>query len=150
MPSMQFRAGVVAVVTNSAGQVMAFERSDVPGAWQLPQGGINVAEDITAAAWRELFEETGLGPDQVELVGEYPEWTAYEWPAELRAAGKGRGGHRLGQAQRWFFFRVVDDAVEPTPDGIEFSTWRWVDRDWLIAQVVEFRRPSYHKVLSGV
>ena len=147
---MQFRAGVVAVVTNSAGQVMAFERSDVPGAWQLPQGGIDAGEATEVAAWRELFEETGLGPDQVDLVGEYPEWTAYEWPAELRAAGKGRGSNRFGQAQRWFVFSVRSDDIEPVPDGVEFSTWRWVERDWLIEQVVEFRRPSYRKVLASI
>jgi len=147
---MQFRAGVVAVVTNAAGQVMAFERSDVPGAWQLPQGGIDVGEPTDAAAWRELFEETGLGPEQVDLVREYPEWTAYEWPAELRAAGKGRGSGRLGQVQRWFIFTVRGDDVEPVPDGVEFSTWRWVDREWLIERVVEFRRESYRKVLSSI
>ena len=147
---MQFRAGVVAVVTSSDGQVMAFERSDVPGAWQLPQGGINVGEDTAAAAWRELFEETGLGPEQVELVDEYPEWTAYEWPVEVRAAGKGRGARRLGQAQRWFIFRVHSDDVEPVPDGVEFSTWQWVPSDWLIEQVVPFRRPSYERVLSSI
>ncbi len=129
---------------------MAFERSDVPGAWQLPQGGIDVGEPTDAAAWRELFEETGLGPEQVDLVGEYPEWTAYEWPAELRAAGKGRGSGRLGQAQRWFIFAVRGDDVEPVPDGVEFSTWRWVDREWLIERVVEFRRESYRKVLSSI
>ncbi len=44
MPSANFRAGVVAVVTNSRDEVLAFERSDVPGAWQLPQGGIDVGE----------------------------------------------------------------------------------------------------------
>lgn len=147
---MQFRAGVVAVVTNSAGEVMAFERSDVPGAWQLPQGGIDAGEATEAAAWRELFEETGLGPDQVDLIGEYPEWTAYEWPSELRAAGKGRGNNRLGQAQRWFVFSVRSDDVEPVPDGVEFSTWRWADREWLIEQVVDFRRPSYRKVLASI
>lgn len=141
---MHFRAGVVAVVVDSAGMVMAFERGDIPGQWQLPQGGIEPGEEPVAAAWRELREETGLGPDDVELVGEHPEWMIYEWPREVRQSGR-----RMGQAQRWFTFRLLDDATEPTPDGEEFVDWKLVDREWLTGQIVEFRRAVYQRVLGG-
>ncbi len=141
---MHFRAGVVAVVVDTQGRIMAFERSDLPGQWQLPQGGIDVGEEPRAAAWRELGEETGLGPEQVELVGEHPRWTTYEWPVRVRSRGK-----RLGQAHRWFTFRVLDDAVEPTPDGHEFRAWRWATSEWLIENVADFRRESYTEVLGG-
>lgn len=141
MASAHFRANVVAVVEDSAGRVLAFERSDVRGQWQLPQGGVDEGESPVEAAWRELEEETGLSSGEVDLVGEHPDWTAYEWPGELQRAG------RLGQCQRWFTFRVRDDAVEPRPDGDEFVDWAWVDRAWLVEQVVEFRRSSYRLVL---
>jgi putative (di)nucleoside polyphosphate hydrolase len=144
MPSAHFRAGVVTVVVNDRGEVLAFERSDVRGQWQLPQGGIDVGERPVEAAWRELDEETGLGPGDVELVGEHPDWTVYEWPDHLREQGR-----RLGQAHRWFTFRVRRADVEPAPDGDEFVDWRWADPRWLIDQVVEFRRPGYRRVLLG-
>lgn len=140
---MHFRAGVVAVVTNSAGHVLAFERSDVPGQWQLPQGGIEVGEEPEEAAWRELGEETGLSRRDVSLVAEHPRWTIYQWPLSVR-----RGGRRFGQAQRWFTFRVHDDAVEPEPDGVEFVNWKWVDAQWLIGNVVDFRHDAYEEVLG--
>jgi putative (di)nucleoside polyphosphate hydrolase len=142
MASSNFRAGVVAAVTNSRKELLAFERSDVRGAWQLAQGGIDVGEEPRAAAWRELFEETGLGPDDVELVGEHPEWVVYEFPDQIRSAGK-----RLGQAQRWFLFRVRSDDVVPRPDDVEFVAWKWVDPVWLIDQVIEFRRSAYQTVI---
>ena len=141
MACMHFRANVVAIVTNDNGRVLAFERTDVPGAWQLPQGGVDDGETPEEAVWRELGEETGLGRNQVELIGEFPDWTAYEWPNGPRKNG------RMGQVQRWFTFRVVSDEVEPEPDGVEFSTWKWVTREWLVDQVVDFRRPSYRRVL---
>lgn len=143
MGSLQFRAGTVAVVSNSRGQVLAFQRTDRRDQWQLPQGGIDEGESPVEGAWRELEEETGLGPKHVRLVEEYPDWTLYEWPDGVKR------GTRLGQAQRWFFFEVRDDEVEPTPDGDEFDDWKWTKVSWLIDQVVEFRKPSYQQVLGA-
>ena len=82
-----------------------------------------------------------------QLVDEFPDWTVYEWPEELRE-GRRHSERRLGQAQRWFTFRVRADDVEPTPDGVEFSTWRWVEPEWLIDQVVGFRQAVYRRVLG--
>jgi putative (di)nucleoside polyphosphate hydrolase len=141
MGSAHFRANVVAVVVNDKGRVLAFERSDFVGQWQLPQGGVDVGETPEEAAWRELEEETGLSSEHVDLVDEYPEWTVYEWPTGVRKNG------RMGQVQRWFTFKVKSAEVEPTPDGVEFTDWKWVKPQWLVDQVVEFRRASYERVL---
>jgi len=132
------------VVSNSKGRVLAFQRTDYPGQWQLPQGGIDKGESAVEGAWRELKEETGLGRQHVRLVGEYPDWTVYEWPDGAKR------GARLGQAQRWFFFEAWDDEVEPTPDGVEFDDWKWVKVSWLVDQVVEFRKSSYQRALSAL
>lgn len=144
MGSRHFRAGVVIIVRRpSDDAVLAFERVDLPGQWQLPQGGIRKHEEPVAAAWRELAEETGLGPAEVELVDEHPQWVAYAWPPDVVGAGD-----RMGQVQRWFRFDIVDPATEPRPDGREFAAWRWCDVAWLVDQVVPFRRSAYAAVLK--
>jgi putative (di)nucleoside polyphosphate hydrolase len=138
-----FRAGVVIAVTRDDGAVMAFERRDVPGAWQLPQGGLKRGEEPIEAAWRELAEETGLDNMDVAFVREHTEWIVYEYPAHIRDDGP-----RRGQAQRWFWFKVVSPDVVARPDGDEFTAWRWVERTWLVDNVVDFRRDGYARVLS--
>jgi putative (di)nucleoside polyphosphate hydrolase len=143
MVGHHFRAGVVAVVRRTDGQVLAFERADSPGQWQLPQGGLSRGESAEDAAWRELEEETGLGREHVELVRAHDDWIVTSWPDDV----VGSGG-RLGQAQRWFEFRVHDDDVTPRPDGREFRDWRWVDSAWLVANVVPFKRPGYERVMG--
>lgn len=144
MGSRHFRAGIVAVVRRSDGMVLAFERVDVAGNWQLPQGGLETAERPVDAAWRELEEETGLGPADVELCGEHPDWLLYEWPVDVVGDGA-----RLGQVHRWFFFAARSDDVEPIPDGREFRAWQWVEPSWLADNVVPFRRPAYRAALLG-
>jgi putative (di)nucleoside polyphosphate hydrolase len=139
-----FRAGVIAVVRRADGDVMAFERADKPGHWQLPQGGLERGESPVEALWRELEEETGLGPADVELIGEPSEWLIAEWPIEVVGDGA-----RLGQVHRWFELLVRDEAVEPRPDGREFRAWKWVAPAWLVDNVVEFKRPAYRQVLGG-
>ncbi len=144
MASQTFRAGVVLVVSRSDGQVMVFERSDVPGAWQLPQGGLDVDEEPLDAAWRELAEETSLTPNDVELVGQGDEWIAYEVLRERRR-GIGRG-----QVQRWFYFRARTDGVRPTVDQREFVAWQWQTVDWVLGHVPEFRQQPYRRGLSAL
>ena len=136
---------MVAVVERSDGAILAFERSDAPGSWQLPQGGINIGEEPIDAVWRELEEETGLTAADVALGEEYRDWVHYQWPAEVAAGRKG-----FGQIQRWFTFIANDDEVEPSPDGREFTNWKWVPRRWLIDHVVGFRSASYQQVLGTV
>ncbi len=143
MAKPHFRAGVIAVVQRDDGQVMAFERSDLSGEWQLPQGGIEDGETATEAVWRELAEETGLDDRQVRLVGEHDEWTVYAWPSSMRR------GQRIGQVHRWFFFEPLSDDIAPEPDGSEFSNWRWMPTDELLGRVVEFRKAPYRQVLGG-
>lgn len=142
MTVASFRAGVVLVIRNSVGQVMAFERCDESGQWQLPQGGIDKGERPVDAAWRELGEETSLGSNDVTLVAEHPYWTVYEWPSALSRKG------RIGQAHRWFFFDVISDDVVATPDQHEFCNWKWMNVADLIDIVVGFRKQPYRQVLG--
>ncbi len=144
MPGHHFRAGVIAVVRGTNGDILAFERADVPGQWQLPQGGLVRGERPVDAVWRELEEETGLGPDDVELVAEHADWLVAEWPRDVVGDRA-----RLGQIHRWFEFRVRRDDIEPHPDGREFRAWRWVSPGWLVEHVVPFKRPAYAKVLAS-
>lgn len=151
MAGATFRAGVVAVVRREDGMVLAMERSDAPGAWQFPQGGIDAGEHPTDAAWRELAEETGLDASTVRLVSTLHDWIAYEWPPDVVARQK---NGRIGQTQRWFLFGVdpaLDDrsfAERVRPDGREFTSWKWTDPHHLVDGVVEWRRTAYARALA--
>jgi putative (di)nucleoside polyphosphate hydrolase len=148
MASAHFRAGVVIVVRHpDTHEVLAFERCDARGHWQLPQGGLRDGETPLEGAWREMLEETGLDEHDVELVSEHPEWLVYEWPLEVQRA-KGGIHHRIGQVQRWFTFHPRSADLAPTPDGTEFVAWKWVTPEWLIDHVPGWRRGPYQAVLG--
>jgi putative (di)nucleoside polyphosphate hydrolase len=135
-----FRAGVGIVVFNAGGRVLACERADHAGSWQLPQGGLRAGEEPREAAYRELEEETGIREDRVEFLDEYPEWLAYELPPGSRDTKKGRG-----QVQRWFLFRFHGGDSEIRL-GHEFRAWKWMKLQDLAATTAAFRRPVYKKL----
>ncbi|MEY3033679.1 MAG: hypothetical protein RLZ86_301 [Actinomycetota bacterium] len=146
MAAQSFRAGVVMIVRRDDGRVLACERADAPGSWQLPQGGLDTGEAPVEAAWRELAEETGLTATEARLVSELPEWIAYEWPSELDVGKFGKAVR--GQVQKWFLFGVVDEAAVPVVDGREFRDWTWIDPHELVHAVIPWRREAYQRAFS--
>ncbi len=103
-PNQYFRAGVGAVLYNEANQIFIFNRSDIAGLWQFPQGGLDTDEDPISALWRELEEETGLTETSIDLVTPYPTWLYYEYQTELRHTL--RDPNCLGQIHRWYFLKI--------------------------------------------
>ncbi len=143
-PSQHFRANVGVAVVGRDGRVLTFERSDRPGNWQLPQGGLDVGEEPLDGGLRELWEETGITADQVEVIGEFPEWLAYEWPAVVR---DGRHDGRRGQVQRWFAVRPRGDLRIDLSASEEFQDHRWTDLDGLVAGAHEMRAAVYRRLV---
>ena len=69
-----------AAIVNCGGLVLALERAEIPGAWQLPQGGVKASASPLQAMFREVPEETGIPKSALELLDTYPEPLAYDLP----------------------------------------------------------------------
>jgi len=140
-----YRPCVGLVVVNSAGLIFLGERSDNPGAWQMPQGGVDPGETPLEAAWRELYEETGI--KNAALLGEYPDILRYDLPSDLQK--RLWQGRFCGQEQSWFAMRYLgkDEEIDITREK-EFCSWKWENPENILGQIVAFKRPLYQKVLA--
>lgn len=156
---LPYRACVGVMILNRDGLVWTGSRAGNVGAeykegkkqWQMPQGGIDKGEAPLEAAYRELYEETGI--KSVELAAEAPEWLHYDLPDHL--LGIGLKGKYRGQKQRWFAFRFLGDDSEvqiaPPPGGHEqeFDEWAWKPMHELPDLIVPFKRDVYVQVVEA-
>lgn len=69
-PANSVVPSVVAFVQNTAEQVLLIKRSD-NGRWALPGGGHDAGEFISNTVIREVWEETGINVEVLELSGIY-------------------------------------------------------------------------------
>lgn len=139
-------AGVVLI--NAHGQIFAGQRLDRPGAWQMPQGGIDDGESAREAALRELVEETSIDTDKVEILDETVNWVFYDLPPDL--LGKVWKGRYCGQRQKWVLMRFLGEDADVCiqTQHPEFDRWCWMDAADLLDSIVPFKREVYAAVLS--
>ena len=142
-----FRPNVGIILANAAGQLLWAKRIGMD-AWQFPQGGLNPGETAEQALYRELREEIGLGPGDVQVLGTTREWLRYTLPQ--RYVRRGRVPRCIGQKQKWFALRLsaADAAVRfdlGTPP--EFDHWKWVEYWHPLKEVVAFKRTVYEAAL---
>ncbi|HCU04763.1 MAG: RNA pyrophosphohydrolase [Gammaproteobacteria bacterium GWE2_42_36] len=143
-----FRAGVAMVIINDKKRVFWAKRIQ-QNAWQFPQGGILHHETPAEAMYRELYEEIGLQPEDVELLATSKEWLKYYLPHRMI-----RNHSRplcVGQCQKWFLLKLK--APEETicfnsTQAPEFDGFRWVNY-WLpLRRVIAFKRSVYRQALQ--
>lgn len=153
---LPYRPCVGVMLLNRSGLAFAGKRIDTRETmggegdfWQMPQGGIDEGEDLHEAAIRELWEETGVGGNLVEIVATTREELFYDLPDNLM--GKLWGGRYRGQRQHWLLARFLGDDADvriDAHDPPEFCEWKWIEPALLPGLIVPFKRPVYEAVLA--
>ena len=139
MVEKPFRQSIVGVFINKDGKILLGERSDAPGAWQLPQGGVDDGETDDSALRREMQEELGIR--RFDIISRAPEKCAYEFPASLEST---IARSFRGQEQQWYLLRL-HDGEQPDlakSDG-EFRAFMWSDVKSALIGIIPWKRECY-------
>ncbi|MBK7234426.1 MAG: RNA pyrophosphohydrolase [Sterolibacteriaceae bacterium] len=143
-----YRPNVGIILVNARNEVFWGKRVR-EHAWQFPQGGIKHGETPEQAMYRELFEEVGLRPEHVQILGRTREWLRYEVPRQW-VKREFRSTYR-GQKQIWFLLRLLGrdcDVSLRASEHPEFDAWRWSSFWVPLDSVIEFKREVYQLALG--
>lgn len=144
---LPFRLGVGMMIINNKNKVFLGRRKDSKIAtWQMPQGGMNIGETPSKAAFREMEEE--IGSKKGIIIAETKNWYSYEIPKFM--ISKLWNGSYRGQKQKWFLikFEGSDEDININTSEPEFCEWRWVDVSELPNIIVPFKRKLYEEVIK--
>ena len=143
-----YRPNVGIILCNAKNEVFWGKRIR-EHSWQFPQGGIKRGETPEQAMFRELYEEIGLRPEHVCVLGRTRDWLRYDVPTHW-VKREWRGSYR-GQKQIWFLLRLTGDEAHVRLDQTEtpeFDHWRWVDFWYPVEHVVIFKRRVFASALG--
>ena len=140
---MIYRPAVAAILQDRSGRILICERSDKPGAWQFPQGGIEPGETPAAALAREVLEEISLPRESYSIAATRGPYR-YRFPA-----GMTKKGFR-GQAHHYFLLRLRGPKrlINAGVANGEFRQARWIrPEEFDLAWLPAMKRRAYRRVL---
>ncbi len=138
-----YRPNVGIILINNRNEVFWGKRVR-EHSWQFPQGGIKPGESPETAMYRELYEEVGLLPQHIKIVGRTRDWLRYDVPSHW-VRREWRGSYR-GQKQIWYLLRLVgrdSDINLRACHHPEFDGWRWHQYWAPVDEVIDFKRDVY-------
>lgn len=144
-----YRYNVGIIIVNALGQAFWGKRAG-QDSWQFPQGGLVAGESSEQAMLRELFEETGLSREHVEIIGQTADWLRYRLPVRYRRRKQG-ALQCIGQKQKWFLLKLTGEDCDVNlraSNSPEFDDWRWIDYWQPSRDVVHFKRRVYRQALE--
>ena len=100
-----YRTNVAIILLNEQNRVFWGRRKN-RSSWQFPQGGVSVNESPLESMYRELHEEIGLRPQDVEVIASTRDWIKYDIPDNLI---KNKEPVCIGQKQKWFCNHIKVD-----------------------------------------
>jgi len=144
-----YRPNVGMIIINNQKEIFVGKRIDHPSEfWQMPQGGIDAQEKPDIAALREMEEEVGIKKNKVKLISQSTDWYYYSIPKDL-AQTLWKGQYK-GQRQKWFLyeFKGKESDINIHTKHPEFSDYKWVPKDFLVPNIVPFKKEIYTKLLE--
>ena len=143
-----YRIGVGIILLNEKKKVFVGKRIDIKSeSWQMPQGGINKDEKMENAAYRELYEETGI--KKAKIILRSKKWFQYNISLALKK--KLWKGKYLGQKQKWYVMKFKGNErkdINLNMSKPEFCDWKWINLNELESLIVSFKKEMYKKILK--
>ena len=150
--TLTYRPNVGIMIINRDKKVWIGLRSDADKypecCTQMPQGGIDLGETPVQAAWREMYEETGLTPKTAVLITQLKQWLHYDFPPYIM--GRVPKGFK-GQCQKWFLFLLTGTDQDFNLHAYkkdEFSKFMWMDLKDVPDHVIDFKQNVYRQVVQ--
>ncbi|HVE15795.1 MAG TPA: NUDIX domain-containing protein [Chthoniobacterales bacterium] len=139
---IRYRPNVAFILRRADGRILIGERSDVGGAWQFPQGGVDKKESPEEALRREVLEEISLAPSDYRVTEQRGPYR-YEYSDGRTKEGCG------GQEQIYFLADFLGDEAQilSQPSTIEFQAVRWIEpADFRLEWVHPMKQEVYRAV----
>lgn len=140
----RYRANVAVWLYKKVGaeyNVLLVERENWPGHWQLPQGGTD-GEDLMTAGARELSEELNVNTfvGQASFKNLYL-YDFFQEHRDSRGAKNSLYGYK-GQRQSLYIAKFNGDDQKIKVNFWDHSAWKWVSLDRFLTELHPIRRPA--------